>query len=157
MHVTCSCILHAYILYFISYSKHVLCFLLLPLSLSLSLSRIDCVMAPKQRKSTLLGTPFKVPSHHLLFHLTSGFVMRRPRRTSLRTSKPVAFIRNARSLCRILLTLLSPKSFGLGIGLLYLRNPRDVPSCLYKSFTPTYMVLIPLCLSLLLHLEVHVL
>ena len=45
LHVTCSCIFHAYVLSFLSYSE------------LMSLSQIDCVMAPKQRKSTLTRNP----------------------------------------------------------------------------------------------------
>ena len=77
-------------------------------------------------------------------------------RTSLRTSRPVEFIWNARSFCWILPTLLSLKSFRPKIGNLWLRDPRGVPSCLYRSFTLIYMALIPLCLNLLPHSEVHV-
>ena len=43
--------------FFSSFSKHVLCFLLFFFSLSLSL--IDCVMAPKQHKSTTTWKPLQ--------------------------------------------------------------------------------------------------
>ena len=63
-HVTCSSIFHAYILFLSTLN---MCFRLF--SLSLSLSRIDCVMAPKQRKSTStwnslhgFGSSFSDPS-----------------------------------------------------------------------------------------------
>ena len=132
-----------------------LCFLLFSLSLSLSL--IDCIMVSKQHKSTLTWNPLQGSRSSSFFPpLIFSSMMRRPRRTSLRTSRNVAFIQNARLFCRILSTLLSLKSFGLEIGLLYLRNPQDVPSCLFRSFTPTYMALIPMCLSLLLYSEAHV-
>ena len=160
LHVTCSCILHAYILFHLSYSELVLCFYSLSLSLSLSLSHRTPLWNLNRRNPLWLETLIMVPSHplllFLLFHLISGSVMKRPRRTSLRTSRNVAFIRNAQLFYRILPTLLSLKSFKLGIGNLYLRNPRGVPSCLFKSFTPTYTASKPLYLSLLLHLEVHI-
>ena len=132
-----------------------LCFVL-----SLSLSQIDCAMAPKQRKSTPIWNPLKVPGLLLLilpFLSTSGSVMRRPKWTFLRTSTNVAFIRNARLSCRTLLTLLYLLSFELKDRNLYLRDPQGVLSCLFRCFTPTYMASIPLYLSLLLHSEVHVL
>ena len=129
-------------------------------SFFLSFLNRTSLLVPKQKNPLRLETLVMVPSHplllFLLFHLISGFVMKRPRRTSLRTSRNVAFIRNAKLFYRILPTLLSLKSFKLGIGNLYLRNPRGVPSCLFKSFTPTYTTLIPLCLSLLLHSMIHV-
>ena len=124
-------------------------------SLSLSLKQ-TALCHPNNVNLLRLGTPFKVLGHPFLFHLTSGFVMRWLKRTSLRTFKPMVFFQNARSFCQILPTLLSLKSFRLGIELLYLRNPQYVSSCLFRSFSPTYMASIPLCLSLLPHSEVHV-
>ena len=59
---------------------------------------------PNRRNPLRLGTFIMVLSHpfllFLLFHLTSDSVMKRPRRTSLRTSKAVVFIRNTRLLVR---------------------------------------------------------
>ena len=40
--------------------------------------------------------------------------------------------------------------------LLYVRNPRGVLMCSYRSFTPTCMTLIPLYLGLLRYFVVHV-
>ena len=135
---------------FLSYSK------LMSLFLSLSV-RQTALWHPNSVNPFRIGTLFKVPGHPFLFPLfTSGSVMRRPKRTSLWTSKFVAFIQNARLFCRILLTLLSSKLFGLEIENLYLRDPRGVLSCLFRSFTPTYTASISMCLSLLLHLKVHV-
>ena len=56
------------------------------------------------------GTLFILGHLLLLLHLTplpftSNSVLRRPNRTSLRTSHNVAFIRNAKSFCRTSLTL----------------------------------------------------
>ena len=73
-HVTCSCIFHAYVLFLSTLN---MCFLLFSLSLSLSLSRIDCFMAPKKHKSTPAQNPFhgfrsssSLPpvSSHVQFH-----------------------------------------------------------------------------------------
>ena len=130
------------------------------LSLSLSPSRINCIMAPKACKSTLVGILFKVPGHLLPLILLSpsmfGSVIRRPRSTSWRTSRKVAFIRNAKLSCQILLTLLSPLSFGLRARNLFLRDLWGVQSCLYRSFTAIYTTSISLYLSLLLHSKVYV-
>ena len=106
-----------------------------------------------------LGTLFVVPSHPiliLLIHLISDSVMRRPTQTSLRTSKTVAFIWNAKSFCQISPTLRYPMSFGLEDRNLFVRNLCVVPLCLFKSFTPIYTTSIHLCLNLFLHSEVHV-
>ena len=86
---------------------------------------------------------------------TFGSVMRRPERTSWRTFRNMAFIRNITSFCQILPTLLSSKSFGLRVGHLYLRDPWGVPSCIYSSFAPIYTVSKPLYLSLPRHSEVQ--
>ena len=106
---------------------------------------------PNRRNPLQLGTLVVVPGHHLLlfllFHLIFGSMMRRPRWTSLRTSRPVAFIWNARSFDWISPTLCYLMSFGLGDGNLYVRNPCVVLSCLYRSSTPTCTTLITLCLS----------
>ena len=119
----------------------------LSLSLSLSLSNKTSLWHPNKRNPLWLGTLVMVLGHplllFLLFHLISGSVMRRLRRTSLKTSRNVVFIRNARLFCRILPILLSPKSFKLRIGNLYLRNPWGVPSYLFRNFTPTCTASIP--------------
>ena len=128
--------------------------------LFLSLSLIDRLRYPNSANLLRLETFFKVPGHHLLLFLPYPFifgsVMRRPRWTSLRTSRLVAFIWNARFFCRISLTLRYPMSFRLRDGNFSVRNPFVVPSCLYRSSTPTYTASIPLCLSLLRDSKVHV-
>ena len=146
---------HAYVL-FHSYFWIVIVFYFF---LSLSLSRIDCVWhlsANPLRLGTLLAPGL------LLFILsfplfTFGSMMGRPNRTSLRTFRNVAFIRNAMLFCRTFPTLLSLRSFELGAGNLFVRYPWGVPSCLHRSFTPTYTTSIPLYLVLPWHFEVHVL
>ena len=55
------------------------------------------------------------------------------------------------------LDTLLPMRLALGVGNLFVRNPRGVPACLYRSSTPKYTLLIPLFLSLLWYLEEHVL
>ena len=144
LHVTCSCIR---ILSILS-----ICFL----SLSLSLSRIDCtwhLSANPLRLGTLL-----IPGLLLLIHPVFMFdsMMGRPSRTSLRTFKDVASIRSAMSFCWNFPTLLYPVSFGLEDGNIFVRYPWGALSCLYRIFTPIYTVLIPLYLSLPRHLEVHI-
>ena len=47
-------------------------------------------------------------------------------------------------LCRTFLTLFYLRSFGLGAGNLFVRDPWGVSSCLCRSFTPIYTVSIPL-------------
>ena len=129
------------------------------LSFSLSLSNRTSLWHLNSANLLRLGTLLVVSGHPLLillFHLIFGSIMRRPRRTSLRTSRIMAFIRNAWSFCRISPTLRYPMSFELGDGNLSVRNPCAVPSCLFRSFIPTYMASIPLCLSLFLHSEVHI-
>ena len=124
LHITCSCICIFFFLFFV-YGCDVFFFFSLSLSLSLSLSRIDHVMAPKACKSTptwnSLG--FRSSSSDPIPPLHVQFVMRRLERTSLRTFRNVAFIRSARLSCRTFPTLLSPLSFGLKAGNLYLRDP----------------------------------
>ena len=50
-----------------------------------------------------------------------------------------------------------PGSLALGVGDVFVRNPRSVPACLYKSSTPTYMSSISLFSDLLWFFEEHVL
>ena len=124
-HVTCSYTFHFLFLWF----EIVFLFCLLSLSLSLSLSLLNrtSLWHPNRENPFRLGTLFKVPGHplrlFLLFHLTFGSVMRRLRRTSLRTSRTVVYIPNARSFYWISLTLHYLMSFRLGDGNLYVRNP----------------------------------
>ena len=154
-HVTSSCIFHAYVLSFLSYSELV-SLSVLSLSLSLSLCQTNCAMAPKERKSTpawnLLQGARSSSSHppvplHIRF---------RDEKVKTDFFENFQFNRNTRLFCRTLLTLLYLKSFGLGVGNFYLRDPQGVPSCLFRSFNLTYTALIPLCLSLLLYSKVHV-
>ena len=100
-------------------------FLFCLLSLSLSLTNRTALWHPNRENPFRLETLFKAYPLRLflLFHLTSGSMMRRPRRTSLRASKPMAFIWNARSFCWISTTLRYPMSFDSGIGISIVRYP----------------------------------
>ena len=72
---------------------------------------------------------FHLPFHPLLiplFHFIFSSMMRRPRRTSLRTFRTVVFIRNAKSFCRISPILLYLKSFRLRDRSPSVGNTRDV-------------------------------
>ena len=142
------------------WSEIVFLFCLLSLSLSLSLSNRISLWHPNKENPFRLETFFKVPGHpfclFFLFHLTSSSMMRRLRQTSLRTSRLGAFIQNARSFYQISLTLCYSMSFELVDRNLYVRNPCIVMSCLYRSSTPTYTTLIPLCLNSLCNSKVHI-
>ena len=149
LHVTCSCIFHAY-----------LSFLFLFFWLwCLSLSQIDCVWHLSANPLWLgtllvLGLPLLI----LLFPLFMfGSVMGRPNRTSLKIFKNMAFIWNTMLFYQTFPTFLSLRSFGLRAKNLFMRDPWFVPSCLYRSFTPINIVSIPLYLGLPQHFEVHVL
>ena len=104
LHVTCSCIVHAYVpfhshfwyslltvLFYLSHSLS----LSFSLSLSLSLSRIVWTWHPSAK--LLCPETLFIPRHHLLILLLfmSSSMMRMPVSTSRRTSPNVAFIRNA--------------------------------------------------------------
>ena len=150
--LACHMFMHTY--YFIIIFELWLCFV----SLSLSLSRIDCAWNPSTnllRHETLLVSSFLLL---ILFpFFTFGSMMGRPCKTSLRTFRNLAFIRSAMSFCRNFPTLLYPMSFRLGDENLFVRYPWGALSCLYRSFTPIYMVSIPVYLDLPRHFEVHIL
>ena len=92
-----------------------------------------------------------------LFLILWGFVMKRPEMTSLRTSLTGWFIRNAKSLSLTFQTLLYPTGFVFRVGFLYVRYPKGVSVCSFRSFTPTCTPSIPLYLGLLRYSEVHIL
>ena len=125
----------------------------LSLSLSLSLSRLVSL------------------SWHLknLFHLKTRFIvvlllsmilfssmMRRHEMSSLRTSLTGWFIWNVGSFCLTSQKLLYSVRLPFKDGLLYVRNPRGVMTCSYRSFTPTCMSSILLYLGLIRYSKVHV-
>ena len=91
-------------------------------SACLSLSRIVCTWH-LSAKLIRLETLF-VPEHLLLtlLHFMSGSVMRRPVRTSQRTSRNVAFIRNAMLSYWTSLIPLYPFLFTVRVGSLFVRS-----------------------------------
>ena len=97
-------------------------------------------MAPKckstQSRNLLhAGAPLLLILHIFL----SCSMMRRPNRTSLRTSLDEAFIRNAKSFCRTTSTLTYLLSFIVGVGNHCVMSRSLVHSCLSRSFTPICM------------------
>ena len=127
LHVTCSCISNAYILYFSIYLLYLNCvgaFLIVSFSLPLFLFTLVVSMAPK-RKST--------PSRNLTF----CSVMKIPVRISWRTFLNKAFILNAKSFWCTLPTLTFPLSITVGDGSHCVMSQSPVLSCLFRSFTPT--------------------
>ena len=131
--------------------------LFLSLSLSLSLSLIICTWHPSAN-SLRLRTLF-ILGHLLLIliHFIFGFVIRRPKRTSWRTSPNVVFIWRAAWFYQIFPILFYAPSFTVEDGNPYVRYPWVVPPWSFRSFTSTCTVLIPLYLSLLCAFKVHVL
>ena len=128
LHVTCSCIFHAYIPFF--YFFMVLLFIgaFRPLSLSLLFFRIVYTWHPSTNP-LCPGTLF-VPRHLLLLILllfTFGSVMRRLVKTSWRTSLDVAFIQNAKSLFLNSPILTYPLSLIIGVGNPFVRSQSAVP------------------------------
>ena len=149
---------HAYVLS-IQYILILFCYLglyWLPLSPSLSSVCVSLLLWHPNANLLHPRTLF-VPGHPLLLilHLfLSSSMMRRPNRTSLRTSLDKAFIRNAKSFCRTFPTLTYPLSFIIGVGSHCVTSRSLVYPCLSKSFTPTCMNLIIWYLFLLLAFEV---
>ena len=92
-----------------------------------------------------------------LFLLEIGPMIQNPKRILMRTLVMRRFTLNAMSFCLIFQTFLYIERLALGIGNLFVRNPRGAPACLYRSSTPTYTLLIPLFLSLIQYSEGHVL
>ena len=86
-----------------------------------------------------------VPRHPLLLirlpHMSES-MMRRPKQTSLRTSLNEVFIQNTKSSCRTSPTLTYPLSFTVGDGSHCVMSWSPVHPCLFRSSTPTCMVLI---------------
>ena len=101
LHVTCSCISHAYVPSIISIFYIDLCLVLFCFSLSLSLSHVSCSIAPKQK-----STPSR---HHLCFVASSSSSPAdstpshvrvyddKARNDFRRTFPDMAFIRNSKS------------------------------------------------------------
>ena len=105
----------------------------------------------------LPGTLFVPVLLHLLILLLLLFdsVMMMPLRHFQKTSLDEAFIRNAKSFCRTLLTLTFPLSFTVGDGSHCVTSQSHVLSYLFRSFTLTCMGLIVQYLSFSLAFEVR--
>ena len=141
LHVTCSCILHAFVrLLTYSYYCELFwsfsdCFFLSPFYL---LDTLVVFMAPKH-KSTPARNPFhsgaSTSSDHAPLFL--HFHMMMPTRHMRKTFPDEAFIQNVESSWVILLTPTFPLSFTVGNGSLFVMSPSLVLSCWFRSSTPT--------------------
>ena len=102
-----------------------------------------------------------IPGHLLLLlfltphPLTSGSMMRRPNRTSLRTFHDATIIRNAKSSYQIFLTLTYPLSSTVGVGSHYVAPRSHALPQSYKSSTPLCTDLTTLYPSLSLSFGVY--
>ena len=150
LHVTCLCItMHWSFLFFPSWAS-------LPIVFSFTLSLSFLLWHPRN--------PFLRRNWYLvmvlpllfLFLLEIGSVIQNPKRILRRISTLGWFTWNTKSFYLTFQTLLYPMRLALEVGNLSTRNPLDVLACLYRSFTPTYMSLIPLFLSLLRYFEEHI-
>ena len=130
LHVTCSCIFHAYIQFFFISILLILIYFgtFLSLSLSLSLSRLVALWHPNV--SLLRPRTLFILRHLLLIlpPLTFGSVMRRPVRTSQRTFHDEAFIQNAKSFYWTFPIPIFPLSSTVGAGSHFVASRSLVPS-----------------------------
>ena len=115
---------------------------------SLSFSRIDYAWHPSA--NLLRSDTLFILGHLLLVFplITIGSVMRMLTRTSRRMFLNVAFIQSAMWFYWTFPILIFSMSFTLENGNLFVRYPWGVPPCSYRSFIPSCMVSIPLCLNL---------
>ena len=145
MHSPCICSLFSFL--FLA----MLCFC----SFSLSLFQIDCAMERKQHKSTSARNPLPGSesfSSDLPFHI--WFHDEKAYKDFFENYQAHGVHPERQVTLPDLPTLYYPISFELGDGNLFVRNSCSAPSCLFRSFTLTYMASIPPCLSLLCNLEV---
>ena len=159
LHITYSCISHAYILSF-QYTCYIWTVLgLFWLSLSLPLSSVCVSLCLWHLNASLvhprtlfvLGHPLRL----ILLLPLFNFVMRMPKRTSWRTFLDEAFIWNAKSFFQTSPTLTYPLSFTVGVRSHCVTFQSTVLLCWSRSFTPTYMELILQYLSSLLAFKVR--
>ena len=130
LHVTCSCIFHAYIPFFSILLILILFGTLLLLSLSLSLSLFWLVCAWHPSISLLRPEILLVLRHHLLLILPllmSGSMMTKPIKTFRRTFLGAAFIQNTKSSFRIFPILTYPLSFTVGIRSPFMTSWSAIP------------------------------
>ena len=147
LHVTCSCISHAFVLYFSIYLLYLNCFgafmitSFFPLSI---LFTLVVSMTPK-RKSTSARNPLhsgaSSSSDSAPLSLFS-FVMMMPTRHSQRTFLDTAFILNTKSFWWTSPTPTFPLSFIVEDGSHCVTSQSHVLLCLSRNFTPTCMGLI---------------
>ena len=168
LHVTCSCISHAYVLHFsiyLLYLNNFGAFLIVsffPLSI---LFTLVVSMAPKHK-----STPAQNPLHSsassssdstplsLSLSLSLSLfdsIMMIPTRHSQRTFLDTAFILNAKSFWRTSPTPTFPLSFTVRGGSYCVTSRSHVLSCLSRNFTPTCTGLIVQYLFSLLAFEVR--
>ena len=154
---TCSCIFHAYVPSFIFILILICVGSFLCVSFSLFFFWLVALW-------NLNENPLHPRTLFVLGHLPlilpppmSGFVMRRPSRTSQRTFHDAVFIRNAKSFSRTSPTLTYPLSFTVGVRSHYVMSRSLVHPCLSRSSTSTCMDLIIQYLSLSLTFEVRAL
>ena len=133
LHVTCSCIFHAFVrLFNIFFILNCFgYFLIVFFSLLLLLVTLVVSMAPKRKftpaRNSLHSGAFSSSNHAPLSF--SIFVMMMPTRHLRKTFLNEAFIRNAESSWVILLTPTFPLSFTVGKGSLFVTSPSLVLSC----------------------------
>ena len=155
-HITCSCIIMHCTSFFSSFMCLIFCCVSLFLSFSLDLVTFLWHLKSRFRPRTRSLVVVLLLLLLLLLLIESGFVMRIPKKISLRNFMTERFIQNARSFGLIFQTLLFPVHLALEVGIIFVRNPRVVLVCSYKSSTPKCMPSIPLFLSLLRYSKEYV-
>ena len=154
LHVTWSCIVHAYVPFHFLY-WYSLWLVLFCLFLSLPLSRTIC--AWHLSVNPLRPGTFFISGHHLLILLfLSGSMMIKPIKTFRRTSPNVAFIRNATLSYQTFLILFFQMSYTGEVENPFVGYPWVVHPWSYMSFTPICTDLITLYLISPLIFEVFV-
>ena len=131
LHVTCSCITMHF--FFLSLASFLACLLF---SLSLSF-RLWHTRNPFLRRTRYLVVVLPLL---LLSILETGSVIQNLKRILRRIFVTNRFIRNGKLLCPIFQTLFYLMCLAVGVGNLSVRNPLNVPACLYRSSTPKYML-----------------
>ena len=159
LHVTCSCISHAYVISF-QYTCYIWTVLrLFWLSLSLPLFYVCVSLCLWHLKASLLcpRTLFVLrhPLPLILLHHIFCSVMRMRERPSWRTFLNETFILNSKSSWQTLLTLTNPMSFIVGVGSHCVTSRPHVHPWWSRSFTSTCMDLIIQYLSSSLAFEVR--
>ena len=113
-------------------------------------------MAPKSLFRQRTWSLVVVLSLFLLSFLNIDFMIWNFKIILRRTFMTRHFIRNTKSVFLIFQNMPLPDAFRLWDGYLYMSNLWDVAVCLYKSFTPTYMLSIFMSLCLLWYSKEHI-